>query len=86
MKHTLIAAAVALMALTGCCSPRAVSSSPPLIYGERIFIRNAGDVVVLPELKEPARVWYIVDDVGLIQWLGLSDPNSVETAARKRKD
>ena len=61
-----------ILALTGCASTPPVNQpNQPLVIGERIHVRHAGDVITLPALHPPARVWYIVDDVGLLQWLGI---------------
>lgn len=55
-----------LLGLSGCVTPDA----SPLVVGERVMIVKPGPVVV-PEVKAPAKTWYLVDDVGLAEWLGI---------------
>ena len=43
-----------------------------VVIGERINIVEPGQTVVVPELVPPAKKWYLVDNVGLAGWLGLS--------------
>jgi hypothetical protein len=44
-----------------------------VVVGERINIVEPGQVITVPELKPPAKCWYLVDNVGLEGWLGIGD-------------
>ena len=44
----------------------------PLITGKRVLVVSPGETIVVPELVEPAHRWYLVDDVGLMHWLGIA--------------
>lgn len=46
----------------------------PVIIGERLNKVNPGDSLKVPPLTKPAKQWYLVDDVGLYQWLDLKTP------------
>ena len=59
--------------LTGCtgCSSSKPKINAPAVLGERIFIVKPNTTVEVPELVPPARKWYLVDDIGLCQWLDI---------------
>lgn len=75
----LAAAAVgSCMFITGCASaPSRRSDAAPhvLVVGERVRVVEAGETIVVPPCMPPARTWYLVDDEGLWQWLGIQAPN-----------
>ena len=56
------------LVLSGCKTVEVVDGP---VLGERINVVQPGAAIVVPELKEPASRWYLVDDVGLRAWLGL---------------
>lgn len=60
-----------LVALCAGCAHHEVAYHEPVVLGERIFIVRAGEYVVVPEPKPPAKTWYLVDDMGLSLWLGI---------------
>jgi len=67
LAPALIASA-ALM--SGCVSGR--PHTAVLVEGSRILLVDPGKELVVPELEKPARQWYLVDDVALLHWLGVS--------------
>ena len=76
----LAAAAVgSCVCITGCASgaPSRKSDASPhvLVVGERVRVVHAGETIVVPPCMPPARTWYLVDDEGLWQWLGIQAPN-----------
>lgn len=58
---------LALVLAGGCCGTK---PNPPLVLGERVRVVKPGALVV-PEPTAPAKTWYLVDDVGLLQWMGI---------------
>ena len=42
-----------------------------LVVGERVRAVDPGESLTIPALQPPAQQWYLVDDVGLAQWLGI---------------
>lgn len=79
----IVAACVAFAALFagGCAtgaSRRSDAAAPhPLVVGERIRVVAPGETLVVPAPVPPARTWYLADDEGLWQWLGIRAPNRV---------
>lgn len=70
-KTALVAASVVPMVLcSGCFTHR--QDSQAIVIGERINVVKPGQELVVPELVPPAKAWYLVDNVGLSGWLGLS--------------
>lgn len=53
---------------TGCAG---LFSGPgtTFVVGERINLVNPGDTVEIPKLIDPAKQWYLVDNVALQHWL-----------------
>jgi hypothetical protein len=68
----LMAVSVAL--LQAGCITRAKPAPMPLIIGQRVYTPAPGDVLTIPAHTPPAKQWYLVDDVGLMLWLGV-DPS-----------
>ena len=58
--------------VAGCISPPATQQ--PLIIGQRVLAPAPGTVLTVPALTPPAKPWYLVDDVGIGQWLGIAPP------------
>ena len=76
----LAAAAVgSCICITGCASgaPSRRSDASPhvLVVGERVRTVAPGETITVPQPVPPARQWYLVDDEGLWQWLGIQAPN-----------
>ena len=69
----LVAVSVALLQMG--CITRAKPDPMPLIIGQRVYTPAPGDVLTIPAHTPPAKQWYLVDDVGLMLWLGL-DPHN----------
>ena len=65
-------AAVALLCLacSGCFSTP--KQPEAIVIGERINVVKPGQELVVPDLVPPAKTWYLVDNVGLSGWLGIS--------------
>ncbi len=57
------------------CLTAAKPAPMPLVIGQRVFTPSPGDVLTIPAHTPPAQQWYLVDDVGLLLWLGV-DPNA----------
>ena len=66
----LFLAVMALM-LAGCASTDRKKPVEVLVIGERINVLKPGTTVQVPELVKPARMWYLLDDVAIQQWLGI---------------
>lgn len=64
------ASVVLLCLLTGCGSIHG-KKVEYVVVGERINLVEPGQVITVPELKPPAKQWYMVDNVGLEGWLGI---------------
>ena len=79
MTYVLAALAAAILFLAGCRTPERATGAP-LVYGERVFVKQAGESLTLPPLVPPAKVWYIADDIGLGSWLGLDAPDTSEVS------
>ena len=56
------------VACSGCFTRRPST----VVIGERINIVKPGDEIVVRDHIPPAKTWYLVDDVGLSSWLGIS--------------
>lgn len=68
---------------TGCVSGKKKSDTTVFVLGDRINIVEPGDELTVPELTPPAKQWYLVDNVGLQHWLGISvSPDKKDTATR----
>lgn len=61
-----------IISLAGC-------KTDPVIVGERIFYVSPAQTVVVPELKKPAKQWYLIDDVAMLKVLGVDKPIEKET-------
>ena len=59
-----------IITLSGCIT--APPSTTFVIIGERINTVQPKQTIVIPPLKPPAQQWYLVDDVGLYQWLNIN--------------
>lgn len=71
---TIILATVGtgIIALSGCKTYQPDYKTPEDI-GERVKIVKPGDTVLIPDLTQPAKTWYLVDDIGLSTWLGIPE-------------
>jgi hypothetical protein len=65
--------------LTGCRTPPP-PERPVLIIGQRVLAPDPGAVITVPPLTPPATQWYLVDDIGLALWLGISVPAPVPSS------
>ena len=63
--------AVMAFMLGGCSSTGKKKQVEVLVVGERINVVRPGTTVQVPELVKPARMWYLLDDVAIQQWLGI---------------
>lgn len=74
----LPALAAAATLATGCATrqPNSCAAAPaaPVVVGERVRVLRGGETVAVPAPTPPARVWYLVDNIGLAEWLGLEVP------------
>lgn len=71
-----LAAAISCGCATSAPSRRSDAAAPHvLVVGERVRTVAPGEMLVVPPLVPPARTWYLVDDEGLWQWLGIQSPN-----------
>jgi hypothetical protein len=59
-------------AASGCLTSKPEQPPMPIVIGERINKVKPGDRLVVPALAPPAKQWYLVDDVGLYQWLDIN--------------
>ena len=75
----ILALAAGAVVIAGCASgaPSRRSDASPhvLVVGERVRVVHAGETITVPQPVPPARQWYLVDDEGLWQWLGIQAPN-----------
>jgi len=46
----------------------------PVIVGERVFYMKEGQQMTVPSLKDPAKQWYLIDDVAMLKVLGIDRP------------
>lgn len=71
-KVGLFSAIALCFMLSGC---KTIKLDPeynqPLVLGERVFICQEKDIIEIPALVPPATKWYLVDNIGLTQWLGI---------------
>ena len=65
-------AVISLSLLSGCAAFRSQDPHTVFIEGERINIVEPGQEIVVPQLITPAKKWYLVDNIGLQYWLGIS--------------
>ena len=64
--------ALCCMLVLGCKSEKVNQSfNTPTVIGERVRIVEPGKAMKIPQLQPPAKKWYLVDDVGLCQWLNI---------------
>lgn len=61
-----------IIILSGCKTYQPDYKTPEDI-GERVKIVKPGDTVLIPDLTQPAKTWYLVDDIGLSTWLGIPE-------------
>lgn len=71
---TIILATVGsgIIALSGCKTYQPDYKTPEDL-NDRVKIVKPGDTIVIPDLTEPAKTWYLVDDIGLSTWLGIPE-------------
>lgn len=62
---------MAISAFTGCAHTKGKTQQQTLIIGERIHILQPGSKIDVPELMPPAKVWYLLDNIAIQQWLGI---------------
>jgi hypothetical protein len=62
-----------ILPLSGCLTPPP-PQRPVLIIGQRVLAPAPNEVYFVPPLTPPASQWYLVDDIGLSLWLGISLP------------
>jgi hypothetical protein len=62
------------------CITRAKPAPMPLVIGQRVFTPAPGDVLAVPVHTPPASQWYLVDDVGLLLWLGVDPASASQTS------
>jgi hypothetical protein len=62
-----------ILPLSGCLTPPP-PQRPVLIIGQRVLAPDPGSTITVPPLTPPASQWYLVDDIGLSLWLGISLP------------
>lgn len=63
--------AIAILMAAGCSTTGKKKQTEVLVIGERIHVLEPGSDVRVPQLVPPARKWYLVDDVAILQWLGI---------------
>jgi hypothetical protein len=61
-----------IIALSGCKTYQPDYKTPEDL-NDRVKIVKPGDTIVIPDLTEPAKTWYLVDDIGLSTWLGIPE-------------
>jgi len=59
---------IILLMFSGCKTQNTV------IIGERVYMPKPGDVLTVPALKTPAKQWYLIDDVAMLNVLGVNKP------------
>jgi hypothetical protein len=77
--YMLLCGLAACLLQSGCIT-RAKPSPMPLVIGQRVFAPASGTVVTVPLLTPPAKQWYLVDDVGLLLWLGVDPASASQTS------
>lgn len=60
-----------ILAASGCANTKSRPQQQVLVIGERIHVLEPGSDLKVPQLVPPARKWYLVDDVAILQWLGI---------------
>jgi hypothetical protein len=68
-----------ILPLSGCLTPPP-PQRPVLIIGQRLLAPSPGATLTVPPLTFPASQWYLVDDIGLSLWLGISLPAPASAA------
>lgn len=68
----LIIVSVIFATLSGCKTYQPDYKTPEDL-NDRVKIVKPGDTIVIPDLTEPAKTWYLVDDIGLSTWLGIPE-------------
>lgn len=58
---SLIAACFIMVSVSGCQTVK----PGPVVIGERVYLPNPGDSLVVPPLIVPAGQWYLIDDVAM---------------------
>lgn len=74
LKKYVALAVIPLFMLCGCASNKQY-----MVIGERIFTPEPGDVITVPQLKNPAKQWYLIDDKAMLDVLGVDKPVLPET-------
>ena len=69
-KAAVVSVSAAVLLCSGCFS--AQKQPEAIVIGERINVVKPGQELVVPDLVPPAKTWYLVDNVGLSGWLGIS--------------
>jgi hypothetical protein len=77
--YMLLCGLAACLLQTGCLTT-AKPGSLPLVIGQRVFTPAPGDVLTVPVHTPPASQWYLVDDVGLLLWLGVDPASASQTS------
>lgn len=60
-----------VVTLCGCVHTKSKTQQQVLIVGERINLVKPGSDIKVPKLIPPAKVWYLLDNVAIQQWLGI---------------
>jgi hypothetical protein len=60
-----------LLLLVLCAAGCATAPLQPVVVGERVRVVTPGSALTVPALQPPATQWYMVDNVGLTEWLGI---------------
>lgn len=79
-KYIRIFIILAIPFISGC-----LTTKEPMVIGERIFMPKPGDVVTVPELKAPAKQWYLIDDKAMLEVLGVEKPLVPDTVIGVKK-
>ena len=72
MQLSSIILAIIIFGMSGCITQ--TQNDFPVVIGERIIKVKPGDLIKVPQLTAPAKQWYLVDDVGLYQWIDIGLP------------
>lgn len=57
--------------MSACSTTGKKQKQEVLVIGERINVVQPGSAIQVPNLVPPASKWYLVDDVAILQWLGI---------------
>ena len=55
-----------------------------VIIGERILKPKPGETIIVPELRKPAKQWYLIDDVAMLSVLGVNKPVSEQNSSEEK--